>query len=136
MVDVYKKQIKNLEKRIHIFKLIFIISIILLIIGVIGFTAFMIRNYQLRQELDQMKMEQPENLEESLQRLDEINNELDFMNNTQPIFAILMMGGTLFSSISYSNRKRFLKLKELYSKQNGTEPELSFIVDQIEDNTQ
>ena len=125
MGNIYNKKIQSIEKKIKFLNVLLIVGIIILIIGILGLIITVIRINELQQELDKR--------ESDMQRLSEINKELEEINIKNWIFMISLFIGppTIFSALNY--KRRFSKLKDLYLDQYKTHSELSLIIDLKED---
>ncbi len=125
MGNIYNKKIQSIEKKIKFLNVLLIVGIIILIIGILGLITTVIRINELQQELDKR--------ESDMQRLSEINKELEEINNKNWIFMISLFIAPpiIFMAIDY--KRRFSKLKESYLDQYETHSEPSFIIDLKED---
>ncbi len=121
MGNIYNKKIQSIEKKIKFLNGLLIVGIIISIIGVLGLVTTIIRINELQQELNKH--------ESDMQRLSEINQELDEIHIKNWIFIIsLLMGPPIFST-AFNYKRRFSKLKESYLDQYETHSEPSFIID-------
>lgn len=121
MGNIYYKKVQNIEKKIRILNGLLIVAIIISIIGVIGLITTMIRINELQRELDKH--------ESNMQRLSEINQELDEIQIKNWIFGISLIMGPSISVTTFNFKRRFSKLKESYLELNKKYSEPSFIID-------